>query len=91
MDKSGLKASVFGRPKSISSIWNKMRKKEVEFDDVYDKFAIRVILDSLPEKKKKIVGVHIQLLQINIHRNLIVCAIGFRIQKEMVMNLYIQR
>ena len=50
MDKSGLKANVFGRPKSISSIWNKMRKKEVEFDDVYDKFAIRVILDSPQEK-----------------------------------------
>jgi guanosine-3',5'-bis(diphosphate) 3'-pyrophosphohydrolase len=43
MDKSGLKANVFRRPKSISSIWNKMRKKEVDFDDVYDKFAIRVI------------------------------------------------
>lgn len=52
MDKSGLKANVFGRPKSISSIWNKMRKKEVDFDDVYDKFAIRVILDSLPENEK---------------------------------------
>lgn len=53
MDKSGLKAKVFGRPKSISSIWNKMRKKQVEFEDVYDKFAIRVILDSLPEKEKE--------------------------------------
>jgi guanosine-3',5'-bis(diphosphate) 3'-pyrophosphohydrolase len=53
MDKSGLKANVFGRPKSISSIWNKMRKKEVDFDDVYDKFAIRVILESPPEKEKE--------------------------------------
>ncbi len=53
MDKSGLKANVFGRPKSISSIWNKMKKKEVEFDDVYDKFAIRVILDSPQEKEKE--------------------------------------
>lgn len=53
MDKSGLKAKVFGRPKSISSIWNKMRKKEVDFEDVYDKFAIRVILDSTPEKEKE--------------------------------------
>lgn len=53
MDKAGLKANVFGRPKSISSIWNKMRKKEVEFDDVYDKFAIRVILDSPLEKEKE--------------------------------------
>lgn len=52
MDKSGLKANVFGRPKSISSIWNKMRKKEVDFNDVYDKFAIRVILDSVPENEK---------------------------------------
>ena len=53
MDKAGLKASVFGRPKSISSIWNKMRKKEVEFDDVYDKFAIRVIIDTPLEKEKE--------------------------------------
>ncbi|MDB5225887.1 MAG: (p)ppGpp synthetase SpoT/RelA [Bacteroidota bacterium] len=53
MDKSGLKAKVFGRPKSISSIWNKMRKKEVDFEDVYDKFAIRVILESPLEKEKE--------------------------------------
>ncbi|HQO30778.1 MAG TPA: RelA/SpoT family protein [Chitinophagales bacterium] len=53
MDKSGLKADVFGRPKSISSIWNKMRKKQVEFEDVYDKFAIRVILDSPMEREKE--------------------------------------
>jgi len=53
MDKSGLKASVFGRPKSISSIWNKIKKKQVEFDDVYDKFAIRVILDSPSDKEKE--------------------------------------
>lgn len=53
MDKSGLKASVFGRPKSISSIWHKMKTKEVELEDVYDKFAIRVILDSPFEKEKE--------------------------------------
>lgn len=53
MNKAGLKADVFGRPKSISSIWNKMRQKEVEFDDVYDKFAIRVIIDSPLEKEKE--------------------------------------
>jgi len=53
VNKSGLKGNVFGRPKSISSIWNKMRKKEVDFDDVYDKFAIRVILESTPEKEKE--------------------------------------
>ncbi len=53
LDKAGLNASVFGRPKSIFSIWNKMRKKGITFDDVYDKFAVRVILDSDPDKEKE--------------------------------------
>lgn len=39
--------------KFISSIWNKIKKKQVEFDDVYDKFAIRVILDSPSDKEKE--------------------------------------
>lgn len=53
LDKAGLKAAVFGRPKSIFSIWNKIRKKGITFDDVYDKFAVRVILDSEPDKEKE--------------------------------------
>lgn len=44
---------IFGRPKSIHSIWNKMRTKNVAFEEVYDIFAIRVILDSTPEKEKE--------------------------------------
>ena len=43
---------IKGRPKTIYSIWNKMRTKNVEFDDIYDKFAIRIILDSTPENEK---------------------------------------
>src|SRR3954470_5921048 len=35
---------IYGRPKSIHSIWNKMKKKGVAFEEVYDLFAIRVIL-----------------------------------------------
>jgi len=53
LDKSGIKGEVYGRPKSIHSIWNKMKKKGVEFEEVYDLFAIRVILDSAPEKEKE--------------------------------------
>lgn len=53
LDNAKLNARVFGRPKSISSIANKMKKKEVDFDEVYDKFAIRVILDSPPETEKE--------------------------------------
>ncbi|UEG51762.1 bifunctional (p)ppGpp synthetase/guanosine-3',5'-bis(diphosphate) 3'-pyrophosphohydrolase [Mucilaginibacter daejeonensis] len=48
----GLHADIFGRPKSIHSIWNKMKKKSIPFEEVYDLFAIRVILDSSPENEK---------------------------------------
>jgi guanosine-3',5'-bis(diphosphate) 3'-pyrophosphohydrolase len=51
--KSGLNARVSGRPKTIFSIWNKMKKKEIEFEDVYDKFAIRIIIDSPIDKEKE--------------------------------------
>jgi GTP pyrophosphokinase len=43
---------IYGRPKSIHSIWNKMKKKGVSFDEVYDLFAIRIILNSPPEREK---------------------------------------
>src|SRR5580698_10077886 len=44
---------IYGRPKSIHSIWNKMRKKDVSFDEVYDLFAIRIILNPPIEKEKE--------------------------------------
>ncbi|TAH12084.1 MAG: bifunctional (p)ppGpp synthetase/guanosine-3',5'-bis(diphosphate) 3'-pyrophosphohydrolase [Sphingobacteriia bacterium] len=44
---------IYGRPKSIHSIWNKIKKKAVSFEQVYDLFAIRVILNSPPEKEKE--------------------------------------
>jgi GTP diphosphokinase / guanosine-3',5'-bis(diphosphate) 3'-diphosphatase len=53
IEKAKLNAEVYGRPKSIHSIWNKMKKKGVDFEEVYDLFAIRVILDSTPEKEKE--------------------------------------
>jgi GTP pyrophosphokinase len=53
LDKSEFKFEIFGRPKSIHSIWNKMKKKGVAFEEVYDLFAIRILLDSLPEKEKE--------------------------------------
>jgi len=53
IEKARLKAEIFGRPKSIHSIWNKMKKKAVDFEEVYDLFAIRVILDSPPEREKE--------------------------------------
>jgi GTP diphosphokinase / guanosine-3',5'-bis(diphosphate) 3'-diphosphatase len=53
LEKAQLNAEIFGRPKSIHSIWNKMKKKGVEFEEVYDLFAIRAILDSPAEREKE--------------------------------------
>jgi len=50
--EQGLVADVYGRPKSIHSIWNKMKSKNIPFEEVYDLFAIRIILDSPPEREK---------------------------------------
>jgi len=49
----GFKFEIYGRPKAINSIWNKMRKKHVTFDEVYDIFAIRIILESTSEHEKE--------------------------------------
>ncbi len=53
LEKAQLNAEIYGRPKSIHSIWNKMKKKGVDFEEVYDLFAIRIIIDSPPEKEKE--------------------------------------
>ncbi|MFB5944654.1 RelA/SpoT family protein [Albibacterium profundi] len=52
LKEQGIDAHVFGRPKSIHSIWNKMRKKSTPFEEVYDLFAIRIIINSKPEFEK---------------------------------------
>lgn len=51
LELAGLNFEIYGRPKSIHSIWNKMKKKAVSFDEVYDLFAIRVILHAPPEQE----------------------------------------
>jgi guanosine-3',5'-bis(diphosphate) 3'-pyrophosphohydrolase len=53
LEKINVNFEIYGRPKSIHSIWNKMKKKGVSFEEVYDLFAIRVILDTEPEKEKE--------------------------------------
>lgn len=49
MQKEGLKAKVYGRPKHIYSIWRKMRKKTLEFDELFDVHAVRVIVENLQD------------------------------------------
>jgi GTP pyrophosphokinase len=52
LERSHFDFEIFGRPKSIHSIWSKMRKKGVSFEEVYDLFAIRIIINSPPEREK---------------------------------------
>jgi GTP pyrophosphokinase len=42
------------RTKSVPSIYNKMRRQNVEFEEVYDLFAIRIIIDAKPKKEKEL-------------------------------------
>lgn len=53
LTNDGFKFEIYGRPKSIHSIWNKIKTKEVAFEEVYDIFAIRIILDSPVEREKE--------------------------------------
>ncbi|HEY5500283.1 MAG TPA: TGS domain-containing protein, partial [Bacteroidales bacterium] len=51
-DSTNLKFEIKGRTKSISSIWNKLKKQKIPFEDIYDLFAIRVVVESELDKEK---------------------------------------
>lgn len=53
LEESGLNFDIKGRTKSIHSIWNKMQKQKTPFENIYDLFAIRIIIDSDPDKEKQ--------------------------------------
>ncbi len=52
MDKLKVEYEIKSRPKSIFSIYNKMRKQNIPFEEVYDLFAIRIIIDTPLEQEK---------------------------------------
>ena len=52
LDALKIRYEIRGRPKSIYSIWNKMRKQNIPFEEVFDLFAIRIILDTPYENEK---------------------------------------
>ena len=49
LNKENIRADVYGRPKHIFSIWKKMQKKRLSFDQLYDIRAIRIIADRLQD------------------------------------------
>mgnify|MGYP002626512558 CR=1 FL=1 len=52
LKNEGFTFSIKGRTKSIYSIWNKMKKQNTSFENIYDLFAIRIILSTPLEKEK---------------------------------------
>lgn len=52
LDLENLTYSIKGRPKSIYSIRKKMKAQNITYNEVYDKFAIRIVYDSEPEEEK---------------------------------------
>lgn len=52
LHESSFKLTVKGRTKSIHSIWTKMKKQGVDFEEVYDLFAIRIILENTIENEQ---------------------------------------
>ena len=47
--EQGIVANVYGRPKHIFSIWKKMQKKNLQFDELFDIRAVRVVTQSLKD------------------------------------------
>jgi len=55
LDKMDIEYEMHARVKSVYSIWNKMQKKGIEFNEVYDLFAVRIVFELTPgidEKKR---------------------------------------
>ncbi len=49
LHQAGIAAQVSGRPKHIYSILNKMKRKQLDFDQLYDVRAVRILVDSVPD------------------------------------------
>lgn len=52
LTSQGFKFTIKGRPKSVYSIYNKMKKQNIPFEEVYDLFAVRIIVDTEMENEK---------------------------------------
>lgn len=72
LKEAGLKFDIKGRTKSIHSINNKLKKQKIEFEGIYDLFAIRIVLDSPPKKERsdcwQVFSIITDMYQPNPHR-----------------------
>ncbi len=58
--EAGIEAEVYGRPKHLYSIWNKMRGKRIDFEEVYDVRALRVLVEDVQDCYRALSVVHHQ-------------------------------
>jgi len=61
LEKADVKADVFGRPKHIYSIYEKMKRYATQgrdFNDIHDLFAVRILVDTVPDCYKALGVVH---------------------------------
>jgi guanosine-3',5'-bis(diphosphate) 3'-pyrophosphohydrolase len=49
LEQAGIKADLSGRPKHLYSIWKKMQRKSAEFGEIYDVYAIRLLVDEIKD------------------------------------------
>lgn len=64
LERAGIDARVFGRPKHIYSIHKKMERKEVPLEELYDLHAVRVIVEDVPTCYTVLGAVHSRWLHI---------------------------
>ncbi len=53
LDRDGIHYEISGRVKSVYSIWMKMQRKQIPFEEIYDLFAIRIVFNPLPFPSEK--------------------------------------
>ncbi|MFI3248380.1 MAG: RelA/SpoT family protein [Rikenellaceae bacterium] len=53
LDRYGIEYEISSRVKSVYSIWSKMQRKQISFEEIYDLFAIRVVFKALPFPTEK--------------------------------------
>ncbi|MEP7320432.1 MAG: RelA/SpoT family protein [Saprospiraceae bacterium] len=66
LDLLNVPYKILGRPKSISSILSKIKKKKVPFDEIYDLFAVRIIVD-VPAKMEKSICWQVYSIVTDVH------------------------
>ncbi|WP_435275531.1 bifunctional GTP diphosphokinase/guanosine-3',5'-bis pyrophosphate 3'-pyrophosphohydrolase [Psychrobium sp. nBUS_13] len=58
LEEADIKAEIVGRQKNLYSIYNKMRSKEIQFEDVMDIYAFRIIVDSIDTCYRSLGAIH---------------------------------